>query len=94
MPSRSAVPARWSGSVCRSPVRSSLTRKSRDRVHIPHAPSKNNTPLMLVYTYFFFFFFFSLWASSLSTLRAARRQVGHRLPADVTEVIRSAVCPA
>ncbi len=63
MPSRSAVPARCSGSVCRSPVRFSLTKKSRDRVHIPHAPSKNKTPL----------------TASLSTRRDVRRQVGYRL---------------
>ena len=40
------TPALWNGSVCRSPVRSSLSRKLRARVHIPQAPSKNRTPDM------------------------------------------------
>lgn len=34
----------WSGSVERSPARFRRSSKSRERVHIPQAPSKTETP--------------------------------------------------
>jgi len=46
IPRRSATLSPWSGSVERSPVRFSRSSKSRERVHIPQAPSKNKTPDM------------------------------------------------
>jgi arsenite methyltransferase len=38
----------WSGSVERSPVRFSRSSKSRDRVHIPQAPSKRAARLLRI----------------------------------------------